>query len=194
MRLLFRIFVDKNSSMNIHLRGDPITCWTPAQFTKQWSDFVNQWDIPFLEIKDHVSLRYCYVHGTYFVPLDQELTHDETERRKNEINYYQWVSLSSFILHSSSIPSFRFPIFLHFKLFYSIFLDSCGVHSPIIRVFIPSPSLFYSFLIQDMIWEEQFDMLMTFGIQSRTMMEHSRVSSTSFLSRIRFFAKFRFTI
>ncbi|KAF8373534.1 inx-6 [Pristionchus pacificus] len=59
-----------------HFWGDPITCWTPAQFTKQWSDFVNQ---------------YCYVHGTYFVPLDQELTHDETERRKNEINYYQWV-------------------------------------------------------------------------------------------------------
>ncbi|GMT24988.1 hypothetical protein PFISCL1PPCAC_16285 [Pristionchus fissidentatus] len=59
-----------------HFWGDPITCWSPAQFNKQWSDFVNQ---------------YCYVHGTYFVRLDQELTHDKEERTKNEINYYQWV-------------------------------------------------------------------------------------------------------
>ncbi|RCN48056.1 Innexin [Ancylostoma caninum] len=62
--------------MSSHFMGDPITCWTPAQFTKQWSDFVNQ---------------YCYVHGTYFVSLNESLSYDESERRKIPINYYQWV-------------------------------------------------------------------------------------------------------
>ncbi|CAJ0936800.1 unnamed protein product, partial [Mesorhabditis belari] len=56
--------------------GDAITCWLPHQFTKDWIAFVNQ---------------YCFVHGTYFVPLDQELSHDENERRKQPITYYQWV-------------------------------------------------------------------------------------------------------
>ncbi|KAL6736985.1 hypothetical protein Aduo_010666 [Ancylostoma duodenale] len=62
--------------MSSHFMGDPITCWTPAQFTKQWSDFVNQ---------------YCYVHGTYFVSLNESLPYEESERRRIPINYYQWV-------------------------------------------------------------------------------------------------------
>ena len=59
-----------------HFMGDPITCWTPAQFTKQWSDFVNQ---------------YCYVHGTYFVSLENELAFEDEDRRKQPVTYYQWV-------------------------------------------------------------------------------------------------------
>ncbi|KAJ1346431.1 hypothetical protein KIN20_001209 [Parelaphostrongylus tenuis] len=61
--------------LSSHFMGDPITCWTPAQFTKQWSDFVNQ---------------YCYVHGTYFVPLNESLPFLDAQRRKVPINYYQW--------------------------------------------------------------------------------------------------------
>ncbi|GMS95435.1 hypothetical protein PENTCL1PPCAC_17610 [Pristionchus entomophagus] len=59
-----------------HIWGKPINCWTPAQFTARWNDFIDQ---------------YCYVHGTYYAPLDEDLTHDTEERRKNEINYYQWI-------------------------------------------------------------------------------------------------------
>uniref|UniRef100_F1L5G5 Innexin n=1 Tax=Ascaris suum TaxID=6253 RepID=F1L5G5_ASCSU len=62
--------------VSTHIWGEPITCWTPAQFTKAWTDFVNQ---------------YCYVHGTYFVPLDKGLDFDATERRRFPITYYQWV-------------------------------------------------------------------------------------------------------
>ncbi|KAE9419118.1 hypothetical protein Angca_004214, partial [Angiostrongylus cantonensis] len=62
--------------LSSHFMGDPITCWTPAQFTKQWSDFVNQ---------------YCYVHGTYFVSLNESLPFLDAQRRKIPINYYQWV-------------------------------------------------------------------------------------------------------
>ncbi|VDK43162.1 unnamed protein product [Anisakis simplex] len=62
--------------MSTHIWGEPITCWTPAQFTKGWTDFVNQ---------------YCYIHGTYFVPLDEELDFNAAERRRFTITYYQWV-------------------------------------------------------------------------------------------------------
>ncbi|CAP38934.1 Protein CBR-INX-6 [Caenorhabditis briggsae] len=78
--------------LSSHFIGDPITCWTPAQFTKQWADFVNQ---------------YCFVHGTYFVPLDEQLSFDEGERRKDTIQYYQWVpyvfALQAFLFY---IPRF----------------------------------------------------------------------------------------
>ncbi|CAJ0558769.1 unnamed protein product, partial [Mesorhabditis spiculigera] len=73
--------------------GDAITCWVPAQFTKQWSDFVNQ---------------YCFVHGTYFVPFSDELAFDDDERKKQPITYYQWVP---YILAAQALL-FYFPRFV----------------------------------------------------------------------------------
>ncbi|GMR32873.1 hypothetical protein PMAYCL1PPCAC_03068, partial [Pristionchus mayeri] len=64
-----------------HVWGQPITCWTPAQFQPHWSVFVDQFK----------SRRFCYTHGTYFVPFEADLTQNTDERRKYEINYYQWV-------------------------------------------------------------------------------------------------------
>nr|pir hypothetical protein C36H8.2 - Caenorhabditis elegans [Caenorhabditis elegans] len=78
--------------LSSHFIGDPITCWTPAQFNAQWVNFVNQ---------------YCFVHGTYFVPLDQQLAFEEEERTKVSIQYYQWVpyvfALQAFLFY---IPRF----------------------------------------------------------------------------------------
>uniref|UniRef100_A0A0N5AYG4 Innexin n=1 Tax=Syphacia muris TaxID=451379 RepID=A0A0N5AYG4_9BILA len=62
--------------LSTHFWGEPITCWTPAQYVKHWTDFVNQ---------------FCYVHGTYFVPFDQGLEYVSKERRRYPIVYYQWV-------------------------------------------------------------------------------------------------------
>ena len=71
-----------------HYWGEPIQCWVcaialrisplqvPAQYTQWWVAFVN---------------NYCYVHGTYYVPLDTQLSWDANERRQIPINYYQWV-------------------------------------------------------------------------------------------------------
>ncbi|GMR47780.1 hypothetical protein PMAYCL1PPCAC_17975 [Pristionchus mayeri] len=76
-----------------HIWGKPINCWTPAQFTSRWNDFIDQC-VPSSHppLSPLLSpLRYCYVHGTYYAPLDEDLTHDTEERRKNEINYYQWI-------------------------------------------------------------------------------------------------------
>ncbi|KAL7675036.1 hypothetical protein ACOME3_001304 [Neoechinorhynchus agilis] len=53
-----------------------IQCWVPAQFTRNYEEYVN--DI-------------CWVSNTYYIPVDQKLPKDSIERRKYEIRYYQWV-------------------------------------------------------------------------------------------------------
>ncbi|KAI1714756.1 innexin domain-containing protein [Ditylenchus destructor] len=62
--------------LTTHFWGEPITCWLPAEFTKGWTDYANQ---------------YCYVHGTYFSFLEQPLDWNEGQRQKIAIDYYQWV-------------------------------------------------------------------------------------------------------
>lgn len=62
--------------LTTHYWGEPVSCWTPAEFTKIWSDFVNQ---------------YCYVHGTYFSNLDEPLDFNEGHRQRVFIDYYQWI-------------------------------------------------------------------------------------------------------
>lgn len=43
--------------------------------------------------------RYCYTHGTYFVPFEDDLTQDSSVRHQYRINYYQWVSMIT--IHAS---------------------------------------------------------------------------------------------
>ncbi|KAI6233888.1 Innexin [Aphelenchoides fujianensis] len=62
--------------LSTHFWGDPITCWTPAEFPKIWTDFVNQ---------------FCYVEGTYYSDMKLPLEYSEEHRQRNFINYYQWV-------------------------------------------------------------------------------------------------------
>ncbi|TMS39115.1 hypothetical protein L596_005689 [Steinernema carpocapsae] len=61
-----------------HFWGSPINCWSPAQFTGHWVEYVNQ---------------FCYVHGTYFSSLEGEepLPVKEEERQDEFVRYYQWV-------------------------------------------------------------------------------------------------------
>lgn len=51
--------------------------------------------------------QYCFVHGTYFVPMDEQLSFDEEERKKVTIQYYQWVpyilALQAFLFY---VPRF----------------------------------------------------------------------------------------
>ncbi|KAI6216016.1 hypothetical protein M3Y94_00453700 [Aphelenchoides besseyi] len=62
--------------LSTHFWGDPITCWTPAEFPKIWTDFVNQ---------------FCYVEGTYFSNLTHPLEFDSDKRTRHFVSYYQWV-------------------------------------------------------------------------------------------------------
>ena len=57
--------------------GDPIDCWTPAEFSGQWTKYADQ---------------YCWVKNTYYVPMTERIPEHET-RGSLEIAYYQWTPI-----------------------------------------------------------------------------------------------------
>jgi hypothetical protein len=87
--------------LSTHFWGDPITCWTPAEFPKIWSDFVNQ---------------FCFVEGTYFSDMKSQLDYNEETRKRQFINYYQWVpyvlALQAFFFY---MPRFVWKILSSFS-------------------------------------------------------------------------------
>ncbi|CAD5218319.1 unnamed protein product [Bursaphelenchus okinawaensis] len=89
--------------LSTHFWGDPITCWTPAEFPRIWSDFVNQ---------------FCYVEGTYFAKLDEQLEFKDETRQRNFINYYQWIpyflTLQAFAFY---MPRFIWDVLASFSGF-----------------------------------------------------------------------------
>ncbi|GMT28902.1 hypothetical protein PFISCL1PPCAC_20199, partial [Pristionchus fissidentatus] len=56
--------------------GEPIQCWTPAQWNGIWEKF---------------SESYCFVENTYFVPMNTSLPSSPVVRQNKEMIYYQWV-------------------------------------------------------------------------------------------------------
>lgn len=55
--------------------GDPIACWTPAQFTGAMIDYAH---------------KLCWISSKYYVPTNSSLP-NPNEKRAYRINYYQWV-------------------------------------------------------------------------------------------------------
>ncbi|XP_050418116.1 innexin unc-9 [Patella vulgata] len=58
--------------------GDPIHCWCPAQFTGAYVAYAKQ---------------ICWISNTYYMPMDDTIPVDITERQNREITYYQWVPI-----------------------------------------------------------------------------------------------------
>uniref|UniRef100_A0A914BW62 Innexin n=1 Tax=Acrobeloides nanus TaxID=290746 RepID=A0A914BW62_9BILA len=56
--------------------GQPIQCWVPAEFTKPWEQYAE---------------NYCFVYNTFFVKPDEEIPAQVDERVKRQLIYYQWV-------------------------------------------------------------------------------------------------------
>ncbi|CAK5060222.1 unnamed protein product [Meloidogyne enterolobii] len=56
--------------------GQPIQCWAPAEFKRQWSRYAE---------------GLCFVENTYFVGMDERFPMRPIERERREIHYYQWV-------------------------------------------------------------------------------------------------------
>ncbi|KAK0424985.1 hypothetical protein QR680_008965 [Steinernema hermaphroditum] len=56
--------------------GDPISCWTSAQFPGAWVQYTR--DI-------------CFIENTYYVPPDRAVPNDIRERESRALIYYQWV-------------------------------------------------------------------------------------------------------
>lgn len=60
------------------LVGSTITCWIPKHFSGPWSAYTKS---------------YCYVKGTYYVPLQPDVSIPKDHEEKDIIPYYQWVPL-----------------------------------------------------------------------------------------------------
>ena len=72
--------------------GDPIKCWAPAHFTKEYAEYTN---------------KVCWITNNYYLPFFQNDIPDSVLGEKQKmINYYQWVPL--ILLFQAFI--FRLPV------------------------------------------------------------------------------------
>ncbi|VDD91640.1 unnamed protein product [Enterobius vermicularis] len=58
--------------------GKPIQCWVPAQFTGAWEKYTE---------------TYCFIKGSYFQRIGEEIPDEYVLRERKEIHYYQWVPI-----------------------------------------------------------------------------------------------------
>ncbi|KAE9416424.1 hypothetical protein Angca_009129, partial [Angiostrongylus cantonensis] len=56
--------------------GSPLQCWVPAQFTKAWEQYAE---------------NYCFVYNTYWVRPDDKIPESVDTRVSQQLIYYQWV-------------------------------------------------------------------------------------------------------
>ncbi|VDM96334.1 unnamed protein product [Thelazia callipaeda] len=72
--------------------GKPIQCWVPAQFTGAWEKYAE---------------TYCFIKGTYYMPLDDQIPQEYSHRDDSVIGYYQWVpvvlALQAFLFYFPSV-------------------------------------------------------------------------------------------
>ncbi|KAM3728303.1 Innexin unc-9 [Dirofilaria immitis] len=72
--------------------GKPIQCWVPAQFTGAWEKYTE---------------TYCFIKGSYYMPLDTEIPYEYSRRDESVIGYYQWVpivlALQAFLFYFPSV-------------------------------------------------------------------------------------------
>uniref|UniRef100_A0A8R1I9G0 Innexin n=1 Tax=Caenorhabditis japonica TaxID=281687 RepID=A0A8R1I9G0_CAEJA len=55
--------------------GSPLQCWVPAQFTKAWEQYAED---------------YCFVYNTYWVKPNDKVPDTVEERVSQQLIYYQW--------------------------------------------------------------------------------------------------------
>lgn len=61
-----------------YIIGQPIQCWTPAEFEDPLISYTNSM---------------CWISDTYYVPIEDEIPDDISERQDSEMTYYQWVPI-----------------------------------------------------------------------------------------------------
>ncbi|XP_075266145.1 innexin unc-9-like isoform X2 [Convolutriloba macropyga] len=58
--------------------GDPINCWTPAQFNREWVEYTN---------------NICWISNTYYLPFETAVADGKKDGKILHIKYYQWVPI-----------------------------------------------------------------------------------------------------
>ncbi|PAV62527.1 hypothetical protein WR25_00154 [Diploscapter pachys] len=58
--------------------GTPIQCWMPTEFKGGWEQYAED---------------YCFIQNTFFIPFEEEIPNEDSDRTKAEIGYYQWVPI-----------------------------------------------------------------------------------------------------
>ncbi|XP_063714134.1 innexin unc-9-like [Symsagittifera roscoffensis] len=58
--------------------GDPINCWTPAQFNREWVEYTN---------------NICWISNTYYLPFENTIEQGKADGKVLHIKYYQWVPI-----------------------------------------------------------------------------------------------------
>ncbi|CAJ0945914.1 unnamed protein product, partial [Mesorhabditis belari] len=58
--------------------GSPIQCWLPKEFASSWNQYAED---------------YCFIHETYYAPVDDRTKISPEHKRENSAGYYQWVPI-----------------------------------------------------------------------------------------------------
>ncbi|XP_075244738.1 innexin unc-9-like [Convolutriloba macropyga] len=58
--------------------GDPINCWTPAHFSREWVEYTN---------------NICWISNTYYLPFEESVKSGKKVEHTIPIRYYQWVPI-----------------------------------------------------------------------------------------------------
>ncbi|XP_075244614.1 innexin unc-9-like [Convolutriloba macropyga] len=58
--------------------GDPINCWTPAHFNREWVEYTN---------------NICWISNTYYLPFETLIESARRQNLQRRIKYYQWVPI-----------------------------------------------------------------------------------------------------
>ncbi|CAI5438244.1 unnamed protein product [Caenorhabditis angaria] len=84
--------------------GSPLQCWVPAQFTKAWEQYAED---------------YCFVYNTYWVKPNDKVPNSIEERISQQLIYYQW---APFIM-AIEAAFFYLPV-----IFWSMLSGSSGIN------------------------------------------------------------------
>ncbi|ETN72100.1 innexin-3 family protein [Necator americanus] len=139
--------------------GSPLQCWVPAQFTKAWEQYAE---------------NYCFVYNTYWVRPDEDVPDSVDTRVAQQLIYYQWVP---FIM-ALEAAFFYLPV-----IFWSQVSNKSGLNiENLVRLAVAAE------IAEDAGKEKKVNVICT-HLQDSVALQHSRCEGASFLRHITMFGQ-----